>query len=198
MTITDTTPAGTRGGRPRDPAMAARILDAVITFMAERGATGWTMDDLAAECSVGKASIYRRWRTFDAILAEAVARLGVRSVDYGDGLGTLRGDLHRLLTAATVGRDAAATRATIAVLAQRPELRTAYLAGPEARLRDAIAEAQSRSIARGGEIWPTSLCLWAGIALLREEATTAGFDPEPEEIGSVIEAVVLAGEGTIR
>jgi AcrR family transcriptional regulator len=78
-------------GRPRDPAVDARILRAAIDVFGEQGWARFSIDAVARRAGVGKASVYLRWPNKEALLATALgARVsGVTEIDTG----TVRGDL---------------------------------------------------------------------------------------------------------
>jgi len=83
-----------QAGRPRDPDVDRRIAAAAITLFGESGWAGFSVDAVAKRASVGKASIYLRWQTKEALLVEAL-RLHVGIIDEVD-TGSLREDLVRL------------------------------------------------------------------------------------------------------
>jgi AcrR family transcriptional regulator len=56
-------------GRPRDERADRAILDATLELMAENGAHDLRMDDVAGRAGVGKATIYRRYRSKVDLLA---------------------------------------------------------------------------------------------------------------------------------
>lgn len=87
--------AGTTGtGRPRDPAVDRRIAAAAVELFGRAGWAGFSLEAVAREAGVGKASIYLRWDAKENLLADALAG---RLVDVADAdTGTLRGDLLRL------------------------------------------------------------------------------------------------------
>ena len=62
-------------GRPRSEKAHAAILDAAIALTREVGFDALAMEAVAARAGVGKATVYRRWKTKEALLAEAVHRL---------------------------------------------------------------------------------------------------------------------------
>jgi len=84
----------TQAGRPRDPRVDRRVADAAITLFGEAGWAGFSVEAVAKRAGVGKASIYLRWPTKQALLVEAL-RLRVGSIDEVD-TGSLREDLVRL------------------------------------------------------------------------------------------------------
>ena len=88
MSTTQATP-----GRPRDPGVDRRIARAALDLFADAGWAGFAMEAVARRAGVGKASLYLRWTSKEALLADAVTWLGrVADVDTG----TLRGDLVEL------------------------------------------------------------------------------------------------------
>ena len=79
------------GGRPRDPHAEEAILRATLDLVAEVGLSGLTVDAVAARAGVGKATIYRRWSSKEALLFEAVAT--VAEEPPSPDTGSLRDDL---------------------------------------------------------------------------------------------------------
>lgn len=178
------------GGRPRDPRLDTKILEVATQVIGTVRMAGFTTDDLAAAAGVGKASIYRRWRTTHALLVDVVADLGVRDVDYGDGPGSARGDLVALLTAATHGPRALAEAALLPEIGLHDDMRVAYFEGPVRRLAAVAAVIDERATARGGDwssIWP----IRAGLAVLQQQIQVAGIPPSDGVLGAVVDHVVL-------
>ena len=68
-------------------------------MLAEDGYGGFRLDALAARARVAKTTILRRWPSKAAVAAAAVERLALQTIDVPES-GTLRGDLHALLTSA--------------------------------------------------------------------------------------------------
>lgn len=91
-------------GRKRDAALDARILEATLDVLAQVGASGLTMDLVAARAGAGKAAIYRRWTSKSDLIIEAVAQMKARQVDLGalPDSGSLRDDLLGLFKPLTV------------------------------------------------------------------------------------------------
>jgi AcrR family transcriptional regulator len=121
-----------RGGRPRDPSRDGAIRTAILQVLAESGYAGLTMDAVAAAAGVGKATIYRRWRTKSDLVADAVAELSSMSIEAPD-TGSLEGDLRVLLhwlVDAVNGPLGAATLSLLSALPHEPALRAAFNAGP--------------------------------------------------------------------
>jgi AcrR family transcriptional regulator len=68
-------------------------------MLADGGYAGFRLDALAARAGVAKTTILRRWPSKAAVAAAAVKRLALQTIDVPES-GTLRGDLHALLTSA--------------------------------------------------------------------------------------------------
>lgn len=90
MSIT-TAPTPARRGRPRDARCDAAILRATLEMLGEGGAGNLSIDGVAARAGVGKATIYRRWSSKEALLLEALST-DTNAMASPDS-GTLRGDL---------------------------------------------------------------------------------------------------------
>src|SRR5262245_54764383 len=85
-------PAGSRQpGRPRSATAHAAILDATVALFIERGFDGMSMEAVAANAGVGKATIYRRWPTKEDLVVDAVARVFTEGARPDTG--TVRQDL---------------------------------------------------------------------------------------------------------
>lgn len=87
--------AEVRRGRPRNEACKGEILAAALQLVADVGMAGLTMDAVAARAGVGKATIYRRWSSKEALMLDAWMSC-VRAPEVPD-TGTLQGDLEGLL-----------------------------------------------------------------------------------------------------
>jgi AcrR family transcriptional regulator len=60
-------------GRPREPRADDAIRTAALELIAERGMRSLRMDDIAKRAGVGKATIYRRYRSKDELVSDAVS-----------------------------------------------------------------------------------------------------------------------------
>jgi AcrR family transcriptional regulator len=78
-------------GRPRNEACGHNILVAALELVAQVGIAGLTMDSLAERAGVGKATIYRRWSSKEALMLDAWMA-AVATPEVPD-TGTLRGDV---------------------------------------------------------------------------------------------------------
>src|SRR3954451_12445508 len=81
-------------GRPRDPEVDRRITQAALQVFGDAGWAGFTMETVARRAGVGKASLYLRWSSKEALLADAVTMRLARVADVDTG--TLHGDLVEL------------------------------------------------------------------------------------------------------
>lgn len=61
-------------GRPRSAQADEAIVDATIALLHDEGFDRLSMDAVAARAGVGKATIYRRWPSKEALVIDAVAR----------------------------------------------------------------------------------------------------------------------------
>lgn len=139
-----------RRGRPRNESCSTSILSATIDLVAEVGIAGLTMDAVAVRAGVGKATIYRRWSSKEALMLDAWMSC-VTTPPVPD-TGSLRSDLdelflridHRL-------SDEALQRVfpqMIAAAKVNPEVSEAYLAFLDERRRP-MRSVLERAIARG-------------------------------------------------
>lgn len=81
-------------GRPRDPEIERRIFDAALSLYGTMGWLGFTMDAVARTAKVSKDALYRRWKSRDALLGDALVQRWnwVSTIDCG----TVRGDMLEL------------------------------------------------------------------------------------------------------
>ena len=59
-------------GRPRDPSVDQAILRAALELFIEHGIAGASIEKIAKQAGVAKTSIYRRWASREALLAQAI------------------------------------------------------------------------------------------------------------------------------
>jgi AcrR family transcriptional regulator len=84
--------SGTRRGRPRDAGVAQSVTEAVLRLVDAGASLGeLSMEGIAREAGVGKATVYRRWPNKDALLLDVVERVDSPPVPSGSGV--LRDDL---------------------------------------------------------------------------------------------------------
>lgn len=78
-------------GRPRDTELDTVILNAAMELLGEGGLAAVTMDAVAQRAGAGKASLYRRWKSKDELLADALTLHSPTAVEVDTG--NLRDDL---------------------------------------------------------------------------------------------------------
>jgi AcrR family transcriptional regulator len=114
------------GAAVLQPGKTDAIVAAFYEELAETGHEGLTMDRVAARAGVGKAALYRRWRSKDQMLAELIEALGGDGQTPPPDLGSLRADLIAYLdSGADVADDPVFRRAIPYVISQAhssPEL----------------------------------------------------------------------------
>lgn len=82
-------------GRPRDPEADGRILAAASALILLRGFESMTVDEVAANAGVGKATVYRRWSRKEDLAVAAMEQLYRDEMPAPD-TGTFRGDLESM------------------------------------------------------------------------------------------------------
>lgn len=138
-------------GRPRSAEAHDAILRAAIVVIREVGYDAAAMDAIAARAGVGKATVYRRWSTKEALVADAIERIMVtRPVP---DTGTTRGDLRAVVRdTMLMYLDPQTTplfSALIAAMARSPQIARAARTGFIAARRETMRRVVERGMARG-------------------------------------------------
>jgi AcrR family transcriptional regulator len=156
------------------PAKTEAIVAAAFEELAEHGYRGLSMDRVAARAGVGKAALYRRWPSRQAMIIDAAASVATDAALPPD-TGSLRGDVLAVIEdGLAVAQHPIAGRviADLAAEARRsPELADALLARFRDPRRTAARAMLQRAVERG-EIAPdvdvqVALQLIAGPLYLR-------------------------------
>jgi AcrR family transcriptional regulator len=138
-------------GRPREQRADRAILAAALELMAEHGVRDLRMDDVADRARVGKATIYRRYRSKDELVTDAVAAL-VSEITVPD-TGSTRGDLLGLMRGAVeVYRgsvEAGVMPGLVDAMSRDVELARWVREGFLAQRREALRAVLERGIERG-------------------------------------------------
>ncbi|MGW0247236.1 TetR/AcrR family transcriptional regulator [Nocardia goodfellowii] len=66
------TPRREGPGRPRDPNADVAILGAAVDLLIERGIDNTSMEAIAKRAGVAKVTVYKRWKTKEDLLAQAI------------------------------------------------------------------------------------------------------------------------------
>jgi AcrR family transcriptional regulator len=146
-----------RRGRPRDPGLDESILSSTLLLLGEVGYAQLTMEQVAARARVGKASLYLRWPSKVALVADAVQRLSPDLVPAIPESGSLPGDMREFLRQLVRPRSAAAAAlpAVAGEASSNPEMREAFRRGAAAALVDSVRTIVQRAVDRG-ELPPTA------------------------------------------
>jgi AcrR family transcriptional regulator len=136
-------------GRPRDPEVDRRIVQAALDVFGDTGWAGFAMETVARRACVGKASLYLRWSSKEALLTDALTAglVAVSDVDTG----TLHGDLVKLATQILGLYAGPSSRAALRLSVEAgtiPVLAEHFEATRESQVR-AAREIVRRGIARG-------------------------------------------------
>ena len=141
-----------RRGRPRSDAAHRKILDATRELLSEEGFSDLRLEHVAARAGVGKATIYRRWGSKEALAQELLAELAAPHIAVAES-----DDTREELLAAVVNPMRAVTdtpfgpviRALLSQIAVNPTLGDPFRATVVRARRDEIARVVARGIARG-------------------------------------------------
>jgi AcrR family transcriptional regulator len=144
-------PRPSRGGRPRDPSRDGVIRAAILRLLADVGYGALTMDAVASEAGVGKATIYRRWRTKQDLVVDTISDLNRAEATPPD-TGSLESDLRAMLhslVASISGPTGAATLSLLSTVPHHPALAEAFRSGPIAVWQQAFQQIFERAAERG-------------------------------------------------
>lgn len=123
------TTQGPRRGRPRDPALDRAIVDSARAVLARRGFTGTSMEEIARTAGVGKDTLYRRWKSKEALAQHVLTVLAAENVpvpaddDPTYALFVFLQDIVRLNTRSDFG---AILAGIVGESARNPKLATAF------------------------------------------------------------------------
>lgn len=142
----------TRQGRPRSGQVHRKILDAARDLLSEGGFSDLRLEHVAARAGVGKATIYRRWGSKEALAQELLAELAAPHIAVAES-----DDTRTELLAAVVNPMRAVTdtpfgpviRALLSQIAVNPTLGDPFRATVVQARRNEIARVIARGIARG-------------------------------------------------
>ncbi len=184
-----------RGGRPRDPSRDGVIRAAILRLLADVGYGALTMDAVASEAGVGKATIYRRWRTKQDLVVDTISDLNRAEATPAD-TGSLEGDLRsmmRQMVSMISGSTGAATLSLLSTIPHQPALAQAFHDGPLAVWRQSFQEIWARAEQRG-EVRPglaNSVIAEATSALLVQRWLLTGRPVDDAFADEVLDSVVL-------
>ena len=187
------TEAPTRG-RPRSPEAHRAILEATLELLVEGGFRALSMDAVAARAGVGKATIYRRWRSKTELVSASVKLLNA-DIDLAD-TGTLRGDYlaiaRQAMGAVSTSVSTIAPR-LVAEATGEPELHAIFLdelVVPRRRaLKTLLRRAEDRGEIRTGLDYDIVVDLLAGPVMYRLLVAAVGLKVPRNYPGRVFDQV---------
>jgi AcrR family transcriptional regulator len=141
-----------RRGRPRSDAARRRILEATRELLTEGSFAELRLEHVAARAGVGKATIYRRWPSKDALTLDLLIELAGPHIAIAE-----TGDTRDELVAAVVNPMRALTdapfgpviRSMLSQIARNPKIGEPFRATVVQGRRDEVARVIRRGIARG-------------------------------------------------
>ncbi|MEO8229423.1 MAG: TetR/AcrR family transcriptional regulator [Chloroflexota bacterium] len=144
--------ATVRKGRPRSDLAHRKILDAARELLSQSGFAEFRLEHVAARAGVGKATIYRRWGSKEALAQELLAELAGPHIAIADSH-----DTREELLAAVVNPMRAVTdtpfgpviRALLSQIAVNPTLGDPFRATVVQARRREVARVIARGVARG-------------------------------------------------
>jgi AcrR family transcriptional regulator len=184
-----------RPGRPRDARAGAAIVAAAVDVLADRGPSGFTVDEVAGRAGCGKATVYRRWPTRASLLLDAAGRMGGTppAVDTGSvrrDLTIVLAALGRKLSVDPTGR---ILPGVIAEATTDDDMR-ALLGDFITSRRDSPREAVRRGIARGelpaGTDVEQLLDVGGGTIMFRQFAQ--GKEADPAYVRDLVDRILVA------
>jgi AcrR family transcriptional regulator len=188
-------PRPSRGGRPRDPSRDGVIRAAILRLLADVGYGALTMDAVASEAGVGKATIYRRWRTKQDLVVDTISDLNREEAAPLD-TGSLEGDLRailRQLVSVISGPAGAATLSLLSTVPHQPALAQAFQNGPVRVWRHAFSQVWARAEERG-EIrpgWQRTVAAETVSSILVQRWLLTGDTVTDECADEILDTVVL-------
>ena len=181
-------------GRPRDPEADGRILTAAASLILMRGFDSMTVDEVATQAGVGKATVYRRWARKEDLAVAAMEQLYRNEMPTPD-TGSIREDLKiAYASALTFINSANGTdyvRTTIKESMRDDRIATLYREAAERAENSSIVMFE-RAIARGevrADI-PMNIAVQLIGGIIAMRATTRQPMPEMDELDELVDFVL--------
>jgi AcrR family transcriptional regulator len=154
--------------RPSSTRAHRKVLQAALKLFAHLGIDATSMDGIAAESGVSKATIYKHWRDKDALCLEALASLygldGPPTLQTGDNRADMITVLNRWSRTKRSGRQNRVMPHLMAYAARNPVFAKAWRTHAVQPSRIQILQLLKRSIGEGS--LPADLNLDAAVAML--------------------------------
>ena len=180
--------------RRRGKALERALYEATLAELAAVGYAGLTMEGIAARAHTGKAALYRRWSSKQA-LVQAALLYALPPLPEPRADRSARENLLTVFTAhcdVLAGKTAFPSMAIMGQLIHEPELRTIFAdAVVVPRLR--IIESILRTGERNGEINSASLTpltARVGPALINQHVLLTGAPPNRRQLTRIVDTVM--------
>jgi AcrR family transcriptional regulator len=139
-------------GRPRSDRVHRAILDATLELLVQDGFTRLRLERVAARAGVGKATIYRRWPSKEALALELLFELAsphIEVAESGDTREELRAVVMNAVRAITDTPFGPVIRALMSQIAGNPSIGDPFREMVVGARRDQVAQVIERGVARG-------------------------------------------------
>ena len=140
-------------GRPRSAEADAAILAATLETLVTDGFRALTMEKVRERAGVGKATIYRRYPSKEALVRAAVEHLNQGVLPEPPDTGSVRGDFGAIVAALLAGAEVSGALTfmprMLSEVAHDADLRMIFYAALVQPRRDAVAAIVRRAIGRG-------------------------------------------------
>jgi AcrR family transcriptional regulator len=140
------------GGRPRSEHVSRAILKAARELLVEEGFTRLRLEHVATRAGVGKATIYRRWGSKEALALELLLGLAsphIHVFDVGDTAAELLQAVENARRALTETPFGPVVRTLLSQIAVNPSIGDPFRATIVAARRTEIGRIVERGVARG-------------------------------------------------
>jgi len=139
-------------GRPRSDRVHRAIVEAARAELVEHGFSQFRLEHVAARAGVGKATIYRRWPSKEALAHDLLAELAAPHIavaDVGDTRAELRATVLTAMHAVAETPFGPVIRALLSQIAINPALGDPFRETVVRARREEVARVIGRGIARG-------------------------------------------------
>jgi len=144
--------SGAHKGRPRSDMAHRAILEAAREQLIKEGYSGLRLEHVAAHAGVGKATIYRRWRSKEQLAQALLADLAAPHIaidETGDTREEMLAAVMNPMRALTESEFGPVIRALLSEIAANPALGDPFRATVVQARRDEIGRMIARGIERG-------------------------------------------------
>jgi AcrR family transcriptional regulator len=152
ISASPSSPNGVQRGRPRSDRAHRAILDAARELLIQNGFADLRLEHVAARAGVGKATIYRRWPSKEALALDLLMQFAaphIAIVDTGDTRAELLAAVTNPLRAVTDSPFGPVIRALLSQIAINPALGDPFRARVVQARRDEVARVIARGVSRG-------------------------------------------------